>query len=67
MLRKGELVELESGTNGKQPFSGQHAQNILTDKSNTGPGAWKLPEKSKYKLEDGKLIRGTDTGANPST
>ena len=56
-LRKGELVTLESETNGSMPFPAQQAENILQSKSNTGPGAWALPKASKYKFEDGKLIR----------
>lgn len=64
-FKKGTVVELENATQGKRPFSVEEATNILSMPQNTG--LWVLPAKSKYKFQDGKIIRstGSPTATHP--
>jgi 2-keto-4-pentenoate hydratase len=62
-LKKGTRVALVSHRKRNQDFSVEEAETILNNPNNHGH--WALPEKSKYKLQDGKIISTGSTGTPP--
>lgn len=60
-IKKGTKVKLVAKGGREEDFTVEEAETLLNNPKNVGH--WFLPDKSKYKLQDGKII----STANPGT